>query len=87
MVTTTHGQHLVMGSSSPGDADGGHGQPFLRQSTPSPLQERRHGHPPEASERFRAAPDDGEHRRAVLGRDGVDAAVRTVVHVAGRHDT
>jgi len=22
MVTTTHGQHLVMGSSSPGDADG-----------------------------------------------------------------
>ena len=36
---------------------------------------------------FRAAPDDGEHGRAVLGRDGMDAAVRTVVHVSGRHDT
>jgi hypothetical protein len=39
MVTTTHGQHLVMGSSSPGDGDGGTVKPFLRQSTPSPLQD------------------------------------------------
>ena len=36
---------------------------------------------------FRAAPDDSEHRRAVLGRDGVHASIRPVVHVAGRHDT
>ena len=39
------------------------------------------------SDRFRAAPDDGEHRRAALRRHAVDAAVRPVVHVAGGHGT
>src|SRR5882672_8444098 len=34
---------------------------------------------------LRAAPHHGEHRRAVLGGHGVDAAVRAVVHVAGGH--
>src|SRR5882672_4514768 len=37
------------------------------------------------SGRLRAAPDDGEHRRAILRGHGVDAAVRAVVHVAGGH--
>jgi hypothetical protein len=64
MVTTTHGQHLVMGSSSPGDADGGPVTPFLRQSTPSPLQERRNGHPPETQ---RAS---GKARRYRYGYEG-----------------
>src|SRR5437762_11162849 len=34
-----------------------------------------------------AAPDHGEDGRAVLGGDGVDTAVRAVVHVAGGHGT
>src|SRR3984893_7997129 len=39
----------------------------------------------EISDRFRAAPDDREHRRAILGRHRVYAAVGTVVHLARRH--
>src|SRR5438094_8364795 len=37
------------------------------------------------SDRLGAAPDDRQHRGAVLRRHGVNAAVRPVVHVARGH--
>src|SRR5439155_212526 len=39
-----------------------------------------------SSDGFRAAPHDGQDRRAVLRRHAVDATVRPVVHVARGHD-